>query len=255
MACKGMLPDGTRCTCPDEFTVDGLCASCAAPDTTALVPIGSTDLIADPKMAALYQELPIKAQAFLDALTKTGTIAKAAKACGISRQSHYYWKENLAGYEELYEVAERDVLDQLRDTFADRVENGLTELEYDGEGKLKRTRIRQDAGLLKAQMIARDPDFSADKGRNTNVVIVLNHTNEGGWAETEEGFDRPVEVQSAEIIHDAECEVVETEAPASNRDEPKPGAVADKPQEAPVEKPRSGETWRQQQHRLSSSEW
>ena len=142
MTCKGIRPDGTHCTCPDEFTVQGLCASCAAPESTGLVPIGSTELMAHPALDALYRELPPKAQAFPAAYTKTRTIKGGAEACGISRQSHYDWLKNAPGYDELFEVAERDVLDQWRHIYVERTEHGVTERTYDAEGNLKQTCLR-----------------------------------------------------------------------------------------------------------------
>ena len=39
------------------------------------------------------------------------------------------------------------------------------------------TRIR---AVLKAQMIATDPNFTPETNKDSNVVIVLNQTNEGG---------------------------------------------------------------------------
>ena len=199
MTCRGILPDGTECTCPDEFVnkATGLCASCAAPDSTALVPVGETGLMADPAMDALLRTLSPKAQAFLHAYTETRTIKKAAKAAGISRQSHYHWMENTPGYPELFEIAERDVLDWWRDHFADKIKDGLKECTYDAEGSLKQTRVRESEGLLKALMVAKDPDFTPDKGKHEGVTIIINQTQE--WE------DHPTyDAKKAEIIKNAE---------------------------------------------------
>ena len=94
MTCKGIRPDGNQCTCPDEYTRSGLCASCAAPGSTALVPVGSTDMMADPEVAALYEALPPKAQQFIKAYVETLSIDAGAEAADVHRNSHYYWKKN-----------------------------------------------------------------------------------------------------------------------------------------------------------------
>ena len=149
MACKGVRPDGNQCDAPEQYVnpATGLCGSCGAPKSMALVPIGSTELMADPEVDALYRALPPKAQAFLNAYTKTYTIVNAAKAADVHRNSHRYWMKNLAGYEELFKVAELDALDHWRHLYADRTENGLKEEEFDADGNLKRIRIRQSEGL------------------------------------------------------------------------------------------------------------
>ena len=106
--------------------------------------------------------------------------------------------------------ARLDVRDQWRDVYADLAENGLKEWTYGEDGKLKQLRIRQDAATAKAQLMSLDPDFAPDKSDGgTNVVIILNHTNEGGWTEDEatesdiphaevvEGDEAPVEKHPA----------------------------------------------------------
>ena len=242
MTCRGIRPDGDECTCADEFTIDGLCAVCAAPESAALVPVGSTDLMAQPELDALYEALPPKAQAFISAYTKTYTIVKAAKAAGVHRNSHRYWMRHTSGYAELFEVAELDALDHLRNLYADRVENGLKETEYDADGKLKRTRIRQSEGLLKALMIAKDPEFTAEKVGN-NIQINIVQVKEG-WTDEEDERDwdstqtaRAKELDSIPEAHVIEATDTVEEASVSN--------------EAPVEerRGRSGETFRQRQHR------
>ena len=194
MSCEGILPDGNQCTCPDEYTSSetGLCASCGAPESTALVPMGSTSLMADPRLDALYGEMSPKTQAFLKAYTKTRTVKGAAEACGISRQSHHYWMKHTSGYAALVEVAELDALDHVRELYADRVENGLKETEYDAGGNVTRIRIRQSEGLLKALMVAKDPEFTPDKGTGSNVTINVIQVKEGGWGSEEDQVPREV---------------------------------------------------------------
>ena len=110
MTCRGIRPDGNQCICPDEYTSSGLCASCAAPESTALVPVGSTEMMADPEVAALYDGLQPKAQQFLRAFVETLSIDAGAEAAGVHRNSHYYWLKNTPGYREVFDVAIREVM-------------------------------------------------------------------------------------------------------------------------------------------------
>ena len=64
MTCRGIRPNGNQCDAPEQYVSSetGLCGSCGAPESTALVPVGSTDMMADPEVDALYEALPLKAQ-------------------------------------------------------------------------------------------------------------------------------------------------------------------------------------------------
>ena len=62
----------------------GLCGSCGAPEGTALVPVGSTDMMADPEVAALHGELPPKAQALIRGYVETLTLDAGAEAVGVT---------------------------------------------------------------------------------------------------------------------------------------------------------------------------
>ena len=87
MTCRGIRPDGNQCDAPDRHTdpATGLCGSCGAPESTALVPVGSTDLMADPEVDALFTALHPRAREFLKAYMETLTIVEAAEVVGISR--------------------------------------------------------------------------------------------------------------------------------------------------------------------------
>ncbi len=208
MICKGTRPDGTPCNATDEYVSSetGLCWSCAAPESKALVPVAETVLMADPAVTTLYEALPPKAQAFLPAYMEDTTILGAADACGISRTSHYYWLENTAGYREVFEVAQREVVDHWRRHLADKAKNGLVERMYDADGNLKHTRIREDAALLKMHMMAVDPEmYNPEKSRDNNVVIILNERVEGGWAADQEAQE-VVRIEVPEAIPDEDDE-------------------------------------------------
>ena len=157
-----------------------MCTLWGTQETTALVPVGSTGLMADPEMDVLYQALQPHMRDFIKAYMETLTIVEAAGVVGISRQSHYYWTEHVPGYREVFEVAELEVRDQWRRIYADRTKAGLTERTYDADGNLKHTRIREDAALLKMQMMAVDPDmYNAERRKDSNVTIVVVQSREG----------------------------------------------------------------------------
>ena len=80
----------------------------------------------------------------------------------------------------MFEVAELEVRDQWRRIYADRTKTGLTERTYDADGNLKHTRIREDAALLKMQMMAVDPEtYNPERSKDTNVSIVVVQSKEG----------------------------------------------------------------------------
>ncbi len=130
----------------------------------------------------MYQALQPHAREFIIAYMETLTIVEAAEVVGVSRQSHYYWLENAPGYRDVFEVAELEVRDQWRRIYADRTKTGLTERTYDADGNLKHTRIREDAALLKMQMMAVDPEmYNPERRNDTNVIINVVQAKEGGW--------------------------------------------------------------------------
>ena len=143
MACKGILPDGNQCDAPDQYVdpATGLCGSCGAPASTALVPVGSTEMMADPEVAALYDALQPKAQQFLRAFVETLSIDAGAEAAGVHRNSHYYWKKKTPGYREVFDVAIREVKDRWNRHLTEKTMNGLKEVMYDSEGNVKHTRM------------------------------------------------------------------------------------------------------------------
>lgn len=244
MACKGIRPDGNQCTCADEFTdpKTGLCASCAAPESTALVPVGSTDLMADPEVGALYEALPPKAKQFIRAYVETFTIDKGAQAAGIHRNSHYYWKKHTHGYLEVFEVADREVNDRLDSYLVDKTMDGLREVMYDADGNLRHTRIREDAGLIKMLLASKNPEtYNPEKSTGGNVTIVLKHVQEGWTDEDERDWSSTQTANAKELDSIPEADVIATDTVEET-------GVSN---EAPVEERRggSGETFRQRQRR------
>ena len=152
----------------------------SASEGKALVPIGSADLTTDEERDMLYAPLQPHAREFLRAYVKTLTIADAADLVGIARSTHYKWMKNTPGYPEAFEYAQREAKDQWHAILKDRVDNGLEELLYDGDGNLKHRRIRQDASLLKMQMMAVDPEtYNPERSKDSNVNIVVVQSREG----------------------------------------------------------------------------
>ena len=147
MTCRGIRPDGNQCECADEYTSPktGLCASCGAPESTALVPVGSTGLMADPGLGVVHAGLRPRAREFLRAYTETLTIDEAAEVVGMHRTTHYYWLKTMDGYQEAFEIAHREVADRCHRILKETTEEGLRERLYDAKGNLKHTRFRQDA--------------------------------------------------------------------------------------------------------------
>ena len=149
--------------------------------------------MADPKVDVLYAALQPHMREFIKAYMETLTIVEAAEVVGVSRQSHYYWSKHAPGYREVFEVAELEVRDQWRRIYADRTKTGLTERTFDADGNLKHTRIREDAALLKMQMMAVDPDtYNPEKSTGSNVTIVVTQVKEGGWGSEEDQVPREV---------------------------------------------------------------
>ena len=167
---------------PEQYvnSETGLCASCGAPESTALVSVGATDVTTDEDVDMLYTGLHPHAREFLRAYVKTLTIVDAAEVVGIARSTHYAWLKNVPGYPEAFEYAQREAKDQWHAILKDRVDNGLEERLYDADGNLKHRRIRQDASLLKMQMIAVDPEtFVPERNNNANVIINVVQAKEG----------------------------------------------------------------------------
>ncbi len=193
MTCKGILPDGNQCDAPEQYVSSetGLCGSCGAPESAVLVPVGSTDMMADPEVEALHGELPPKAQALIRGYVETLTLDAGAEAAGVHRNSHYYWLKNTPGYREVFEVARMEVRDRWRRICSDRTERGLTERTYDADGSLKQTRVREDAALLKMQMQAVDPEmYNPEKSTGSSVTIIVHSRKEGGWGSEEDQVTR-----------------------------------------------------------------
>jgi hypothetical protein len=95
---------------------------------------------------------------FLDALASTGSVGRAAKACGVSRQALYAYRnrDDVPAFREAWEVAIRCAIDQLSDIAFERAVEGVEEPVY-WKGEQIGTRRRYNDNLLMAILRARNP--------------------------------------------------------------------------------------------------
>ena len=239
-----------------------------------MVPVGKALLVVeDPPLPAFDENLPWQCVEWLQAFIQTRYIGQAAAMVGVDRGAHRHWKNTVPGFEGAFEIALQDVRDQEFDRLGQDNEpgGGLKEVMLDGEGNVKYTRLRQSEGLRKMRLMALDPDrYNLEKSKDSNVVIVLNQRNEGGWGdETDQqpreilrneggkvtypdgkggGATRPAKasepdsIPEAEVIESVETGMCAEEAPCAAEE----ASVSD---EAPVKERSDGwdGTWRQRQ--------
>ena len=131
---------------------------------------------------------------FLKNYVETRRLGQAARLSKQSFGQHKKWLGEssgwehlkIEGYAEAFAIALEDVQGQEDDILADTVERGLKEVLFDKDGNVKHTRFRQSEGVYKMYLQQLNPaKYAPEKsGEGNNVVIVLNHTNEGGWTES-----------------------------------------------------------------------
>ena len=211
MACRGIRTGGTQCDAPEQYVSSetGLCGSCGAPGSTALVTVGEKALAAeDPTLPTFDENLPWQCLEWLQAFVLTRYIGRAAAIVGVDRGTHRDWKKSVPGFEEAFEIALQNVRDQEFDLLGQDNEpgGGLKEVMYNGDGGIKYTRFRQSEGLRKMRLMALDPDrYVPDKSRDGDVTIILNHVEEGlGGLGTRR--DPSTRIQVAEVIDSIETE-------------------------------------------------
>lgn len=115
-----------------------------------------------------------KAKAYLRALALTGQAGKAASIAGCSAAAAVKWRDNYPAYSTLESEIKADILARANDLAADKVYEGFHEWMYDGNGKLKGTRRRQDPGHTKAWLASIDPNWRpAEQGAQIITVQIL----------------------------------------------------------------------------------
>lgn len=112
---------------------------------------------------------------FLNYYIQLGTISKAAKKAGITRQAHYKWlKEDKKGfYHRAFEQAEKMAADLLEEeAFRRAVEGDLQVVYYKGE-EVGRRRVYSDQ-LLSLLLKGKKPQYRENTEINTNVTVDMS---------------------------------------------------------------------------------
>lgn len=109
---------------------------------------------------------------FLNYYIQLGTISKAAKKAGITRQAHYKWlKEDKNGYyRKAFEMADKMAADLLEEeAFRRAVEGDLQVVYYKGE-EVGRRRVYSDQ-LLTLLLKGKKPQYRENTEVNTTVNV------------------------------------------------------------------------------------
>ncbi len=122
----------------------------------------------------IFRRLPPRARAFLlayqreDVLTHVG----AAKIVGCHPKTHTFWMRTADGYRECYQAVDAAVNAQLEAMLLERALHGTAEDEYDGDGNLRRRRVRHDSSWLKMVLAGKMPERYGNGGTNPDSVNV-----------------------------------------------------------------------------------
>ena len=109
---------------------------------------------------------------FLSAYCVHGEVKAAAKACGVSRQSHYNWMNHDDEYRAKFRGLRYAVCQQIEDALVERLAFGWDEAVYQG-GELVGYKKRFDNANAIAYLDRHDPDFI--KGKKQNVDVTSNN--------------------------------------------------------------------------------
>jgi protease II len=112
---------------------------------------------------------------FLNYYIQCGTISKAAKKAGITRQTHYNWlKDDKKGfYRKAFELADKMAADLLEEeAFRRAVEGDLQVVFYKGE-EVGRRRVYSDQ-LLSLLLKGKKPQYRENTEINNNISVELS---------------------------------------------------------------------------------
>lgn len=112
---------------------------------------------------------------FLNYYIEVGTISKAAKKAGLSRQAHYNWlKDDTNGkYRQAFEQAEKMAADLLEEeAFRRAVEGDLQVVYYKGQ-EVGRRRVYSDQ-LLSLLLKGKKPQYRENTEINNNVNVDIS---------------------------------------------------------------------------------
>lgn len=112
---------------------------------------------------------------FLNYYIEYGTISKAAKKAGISRQTHYDWLKNdkKGFYHRAFELADKMAADLLEEeAFRRAVEGDWQVVYYKGE-EVGRRRVYSDQ-LLSMLLKGKKPQYRENTEINNNISVDLS---------------------------------------------------------------------------------
>ena len=109
---------------------------------------------------------------FLNYYITCGTISKAAKKAGISRQTHYDWLKNdkKGFYKRAFEQAEKMAADLLEEEAFRRAVEGDTQVVYYKGEEVGRRRVYSDQ-LLALLLKGKKPQYRENTEINTTVNV------------------------------------------------------------------------------------
>ena len=127
---------------------------------------------------------------FLNYYIQCGTISKAAKKAGITRQTHYNWlKDDGKGfYKKAFELADKMAADLLEEeAFRRAVEGDLQVVYYKGE-EVGRRRVYSDQ-LLSLLLKGKKPQYRENTEINNNISVDLSDAVSAAQARVKKGLN------------------------------------------------------------------
>ena len=127
---------------------------------------------------------------FLNYYIQYGTISKAAKKAGISRQTHYDWLKNdkKGFYRRAFELADKMAADLLEEeAFRRAVEGDLQVVYYKGE-EVGRRRVYSDQ-LLSILLKGKKPQYRENTEINNNISVELSDAVSAAQTRVKKGMN------------------------------------------------------------------
>ena len=127
---------------------------------------------------------------FLNYYIQYGTISKAAKKAGISRQTHYDWLKNdkKGFYRRAFELADKMAADRLEEeAFRRAVEGDLQVVYYKGE-EVGRRRVYSDQ-LLSILLKGKKPQYRENTEINNNISVELSDAVSAAQTRVKKGMN------------------------------------------------------------------
>lgn len=127
---------------------------------------------------------------FLNYYIQCGTISKAAKKAGISRQTHYDWLKNdkKGIYHRAFEMADKMAADLLEEEAFRRAVEGDTQVVYYKGQEVGRKRVYSDQ-LLAILLKGKKPQYRENVEINNNVNVDLSDAVAAAQARVKKGLN------------------------------------------------------------------